>query len=547
MNRNIQPINFDKEPTTQVNEPLLNAYGFDLTDETRIGFTHGKLRFTIFGFRPTTQYDVLIATIKVAQHPHTNDAYTHIDKLDLFITNRLEKYCREAAFQLKEKEADIKTAMFSLREQLDKFRHDELKRTDTVKSITLSKHEQKEAMFYLTSDNILESVEGLLQQAGIVTEKEKAVQLFFILLSRHFEKPLHALLQGSPQLSKMLMDVVGACVPDEQIHTYTSMAPSSMYYNTNKKSWKNNVLYITSIDKHFKGANTIKEFIENGILKRYTTEANYHTGQIYGSSKVIEGAISLMAYSNDEAMNRKFFEECFLIRLDENEKNKAALLEHYKKECGGIIDIGKQEQAVHTLRNIQRFIKPMRVVIPYAMELELPSSVNQQLRSLPQLLTFIQSVTLLHQHLLPKKQDSYGQEYIEATTEHLQAALELFKSIAISQGDKLSPTQRSFLERLKTDLNDKEKTFKLSDAMKVMEMSSSSFYREFNALKELGYVIVCGGNKKKGIDYKISDWNDYQELQGITESWKEKMNGIQIEVSQDSQKFPKKQKRLKRA
>lgn len=542
-------IKFDKATATPVREAFLNSYGFDLTDENIIGFTKGNLKFTIMGFVATNQYDTLNATIKVALIPHVNDEYTYIQRFDLFNVDKLNTYSRDATAQLKvNDEAEVRSALYSLREKLDKYRHDELKNTNRAAPTNILVHEQNEAMQYLQTDNILDSIEGLLAQAGIVTEKEKALLLFFILLSRHFDKPLHALLQGSPQLSKMLMNVVASCVPEEQIHSYTSMSASTLYYTKNKNNWKNNVLHLTSIDRHFKGANTIKEFIENGILKHATTESSYQTGHLYASRKVVEGAICLMAYCNDEVMNKKFFGECFLICVNETETNKAEMLEYLKKECVGAVDRFKQRDAIRKLKNIQRLIKPIRVVIPFAMDLKLPEGTPQQLRTLSQLLTFIKSIALLHQHLLPKKRDNYGTEYIEATTEHLQIALELFKSVIITQGDRLNPSQRNFMEGLKMHLKSDEKTFKLPDMIKALGMSSSSFYREFNELKELGYVVVAGGNKKKGLDYRIAEWSDYQQLQDSVNMWS---NGLKTlkggSFPEDSQKFSKKQKRLKRA
>lgn len=542
-------IKFDKNTAIPVRDTLANSYGFDLTDENLIGYATGKLKFTIMGFRATNRYDMLVATIKVALIPHINDEYTYIQKLDLFHVDRLNTYSRSATAQLKlNTEVEMKSALYTLREKLDKYRHDELKNTDRrLLKPAVSIHEQKEAMVFLTTDNILDSIEGLLAQAGIVTEKEKAILLFFILLSRHFDKPLHALFQGSPQLSKMLMEVVGSCIPDEQIHSYTSMSTSSLYYTKNKNNWKNNVLYLTGIDRRFKGANTVKEFIENGILKHATTESSYQTGHLYASSRIVEGAISLMAYCNDEVMNRKFFEECFFIRVNETETNKSEMLEYLKKECVGTIDTFKQRDAIRKLKNIQRLIKPMKVVIPFAMDVKLPEGTPQQLRSLPQLFTFIKSVALLHQHLLPVKRDNYGAEYIEATPEHLQIALELFKGIIVTQGDRLNPSQRNFLERLKMHLKSSEKNFRIPEVMKALGMSSSSFYREFNELKGLGYVVAAGGNKKKGIVYQISEWNDYQQLQEGVNKWSNELKTVKtISFPKNSRKFPEKQKGLKR-
>lgn len=188
----------------------------------------------------------------------------------------------------------------------------------------------------------------------------------------------------------------------------------------------------------------------------------------------------------------------------------------------------------------------MKVVIPFAMDVKLPEGTPQQLRGLPQLFTFIKSVALLHQHLLPVKKDNYGVEYMEATPEHLQIALELFAGIIITQGDRLNPSQRNFPERLKMHLKS-TKNFRIPEVMKALGMSSSSFYREFNELKELGYVVAASGNKKKGIVYQISEWNDYQQLQDSVNDWSNELKTVKtISFPKDSRKFPKKQKGLER-
>lgn len=541
---NINKIVFDKATTIQVNDALLNPYGFDLNDLNQIGFTFRKLRFTLFGFKPTNHYETLIATIKVTHSPHERDEYTYIQRIDLYNIDKLDSFCRAATQQLQLGTInEIKNAVHTLRERLERYRLDEVKNLAGVKpKINLTSIEQQEALNYLKSDNILDVVEGLLEQAGIVTEKEKALQVFFTLLSRHFEKPLHILLQGSTQLSKMLLDVIVPCIPEEQIHAYTSMSASSLYYTKHKSMWKNSVLYLSNIDNHFKGAGTIKEFIENGILKRYTTETDYQTGQLYASNKIVEGGISMIAYCNDENMYQRFFEECFAIRLDENPINQQALLEFYKMECAGLVDKSNQQEAIIKLKNIQRCIKPIRVVVPFAMKLDLPKNLQGQLKTLPQLLTFIKSVALLHQYLLRKKRDEQG-EYIEATLEHLQIALDLFKGHVITQGDNLSLKQRNLLEWLKNHVESQDKTFTIPQVLKSRKMSSSDFYREFTALKERGYVLHAGGNKKKGIQYSISDWSDKTEWENSVKVWIEKLKAM--EVSQVSQKFPKDYGKLK--
>lgn len=520
-------VKFDRKTAQSIEEPLANSYGLDLRDENLIGFQTGNIRFTVMGFRASTQYDTLIATVKVALHPHIYDDYTNVQKIDLYSNDRVNTYCRTSAQRLKVNEEDVKKAMYSLRERLERYRNDAVRNIESsVRKAFVSDKEQKQAMQYLKSDNLMDSIEGLLKQAGVVTEMQIGLQLFFILLSRHFDRPLHVLFQGSTRISRLLMDAVSQTVPEEELHARTSMSAGSMYYTRTRSYWKNKVLYLPYIDKQFRSASTIKEFIENGFLKRHTTESDYQTKQLYASTKMVEGAICLMGYCDDDAFNARFFEECFFIRVSENDKNRTDITRHIKMESGGLLDLQEKEDAIRQLRAIQQMISPMKVKIPFAMELCLPDKVYNPLRGLPQLFTFIKSVALLHQHQLKKKTDEDGGKYIEATPEHLEIAIDLFRSIVVSQGDYLTQGQRSFLEKLKTYVKDKDKSFKISGAMRELGMSKSSFYRMFDDVKSMGYVVRSGGTKDKGIDYRITEWDDYQQLVSGADSWKKQLKTI---------------------
>lgn len=520
-------IKFDRKTAQAVEEPLANSYGLDLTDLNAIGFQTGNLKFTVMGFRPSNQYNTLMAMVKVAMHPHIQDAYIYIQQIDLFIPDRVNTYCRTASHQLRVNEEEVKNALYSLRRRLDEYRNAAVKNLEgAVKKVSVSSAEQKQAIEYLKSDNLMDSIEGLLKQAGVVTETQIGLQLFFILLSRHFEKPLHILLQGSPQLSRLLMDAVSLTMPEEELHKRTSMSAGAMYFTRSKNYWKNKVLYLTSIDKQFRGASTIKEFIENGILSRHTTESDYQTRQLFATNKTVEGAISLMGYCDDETFNARFFQECFFIRVNENDKNRAELAKHIKMESGGLLDTTEQEDAIRLLRTIQRMITPIKVVIPFAMELSLPADVQNQFRGLPQLFTFIKSVALLHQHQVKKKTNARGEKYIEATPEHLEIAIGLFRSIVVGQGDYLTQSQRCFIEKLKKYVKEKDKPFKIPGAMRALRMSSSAFYRMFDALKAIGYVVRSGGDKKKGIEYTISEWDDYTQLLAGADAWCKQLKSI---------------------
>lgn len=533
-----------QQDSIELQQTQLNSCGLEVSTENVMQFSVGNLLFQILGFISTKQFETLPATVKVCLCPHIHAEYTYVLRLNLYDNDRINFFCRSAAFNLKLNEAEIKKGICLLREKLEKHRLDEVKHNANKKTETpLSKKEIDQAREILKADNLLECIEGLLKQAGIVTERENALRLFLILLSRHFEKPLHVLLQGSTQLSRMLLDTITSAIPVNQLHEQTSMSASSMYYTRDKDYWKNKVLCMSSIEKNFKGAGTIKEFIENNFLKRQTTEADYITRQLYASDKIVPGPICLLGYCDDETLNNRFFQECFFIHLTETEQNRAELLDHLKMDSAGFTDIQGQEQSKRTLREIQRQIKPIRVVIPYAMELQIPEKVFQPLRSMSQLLTFIKVVALLHQHQLKPKKDFNGVEYIEATPEHLEIAISLFKSILITQSDLLSLHQRSFFEKIKKYLKEPDKTFKVSELIRELGISRSVFYREFNSLVEIAYIMRSGGNKKTGVIYKLAQWDDYELIQNGMKILDEQLKKIKESgIPQVSQKIPSKTK-----
>ncbi|MFO0434624.1 MAG: hypothetical protein ACK5ZT_05200, partial [Sphingobacteriaceae bacterium] len=345
------------------------------------------------------------------------------------------------------------------------------------------------------------------------------------------------------QLSKRLLETLSESIPSNQIRKQTSISKTPIYYTGDKNFYKHKVLYLTSIETDFKGAFSIKEFIENNLLRRLTAEADSKTRQWKSANKIVNGPICLFGFSEHEKMNQKYFQECLFVRLEETKQNRAEMEHYMKLESSGQINLEEQARAKRILKEIQNQLQAKRVIIPFALELNLPESVFQPLRSLSQLLTFVQSVALLHQHTLKTKTDASGREYIEATPEHLETAIKLFKEILISKSDILTLSQRNFLERLKMTVKDKKTSFKLPELIQKMRISKSAFYRDFNSLVESGFVIPTGGNKKEGISYQVANWEEYDVLKQSMNILNEQIKRIkEMGFPQVSQKFPKQQK-----
>lgn len=523
------------------------TFGLDLSEMGVVAYQTGGFLFEAFGFSINNSYTTLPVTLKVCLHPHIHEAYVFYGNINLYDNNAVNHYCREAAQKLQKNVEELQRAVGAFRDRLEKYKRAKaLLSTEEEKDCPASIEEQKEAKAILKSNNLLQRIEELLIQAGIGTESKNALRLFLVLLSRQLDKPLHVLLQGSTQLSRRLLETLSETIPSNQIRKQTSISKTPIYYPTDKNYYKNKVLYLTSIETDFKGAYSIKEFIENNLLRRLTAESDSKTRQWKSTNKIVKGPICLFGYSENEKMNQKFFQECLFIRLEETRQNRAEMEHYMKLESSGQINLEEQARAKRILKEIQNQLQAKRIIIPYALQLELPENIFQPLRSLSQLLTFVQSVALLHQHTLKTKTDASGREYIEASVEHLETAIELFKDVLISRSDILTLAQRNFLERLKIAVKDENASFKIPELIQKMRISKSAFYRDFNSLVESGFVIQTGGNKKEGVSYQVANWEEYDALKQSMNILDEQIKRIkEMGFPQVSHKFPKQQKTSK--
>ncbi len=80
-----------------------------------------------------------------------------------------------------------------------------------------------------------------------------------------------------------------------------------------------------------------------------------------------------------------------------------------------------------------------------------------------------------------------------------------------SKSDELTKAARLFLERLKTQVKNGE-VFYTQEIRKKLRISSSTIHRHIRELKVNGYLKYKGGNKFRGYEYQIADYQEYDQL-----------------------------------
>ena len=186
---------------------------------------------------------------------------------------------------------------------------------------------------------------------------------------------------------------------------------------------------------------------------------------------------------------------------------------YQQKASAGTINASEEMAITEQLKNVQRLLRPIKVVNPFAEIIDLPDEVFKPRRTLLLLLSFIETITYYHQYQRPAKKDSQsGLDYIETTKEDIEAAFSLMKEVLFSKSDELTKASRTFLEGLKKNTKSGE-IFYANQLRKKLRIPSSTLKRYLYELVRNGYIKIKGGSKYRGFEYEIVDYDEYQELQ----------------------------------
>lgn len=181
----------------------------------------------------------------------------------------------------------------------------------------------------------------------------------------------------------------------------------------------------------------------------------------------------------------------------------------------GKIDSDTEDASRHLLQDVQRILKPIKVINPFAEFLELPQSVFKPRRTNSHYLQFIEAITFYKQCQRHKQYDKQtGEEYIETEIEDIEQANELIHEVLLRKSDELNGATRNYLENVKNYLEQKGNLrFTASEIRRTLRIKKTTQWRYHKQLFD-SYLIIK--DKKKGENqtyYKLNNHNQYKELQ----------------------------------
>ena len=356
----------------------------------------------------------------------------------------------------------------------------------------------------LKQNNLLQEINKLIEQSGIVGEANSRLLLFIIASSYKTKQPLHAIVQGSSGSGKThLISKIADLIPQEDVLRFTRITESSLY-NWGEYDLVNKLLIIEDLDGLKEEALfAMRELISNQRLSS-SVSIKDKKGNIKSVKKEVKGVFSSLSATTKGEIYEDNMSRSFLLAVDESQDQTDKIINYQNKRIAGEINENTQEKAKEQLQKILRALKVEEVQNPYATQIQLPENVHKKRRLNEMFQSIIKQITIINQY----QRRTQNNKLVTEITDVEEAVEILFESI-ILKIDELDGSLRQFFERLK-------KKFKTDDFTRFEAMEATGFKKTqlqyyINQLVQLEYIKQYG-HVNKGYKYKIFHFDDIQSV-----------------------------------
>ena len=478
-----------------------------------------ELRIEVLGGIKITGLDRLKVTLKVQHKEKLTQPVWH--SLDLYNHGQREQAINTITEVLETATSATSTTLAELTTQLENYRLQRIeslqKKPDTVKELTHA--QRKAAITELQKPNLLQRTSQLISLSGIVGETSNALVAYLVYCTRKQTIPLHVMFLGASGSGKTyLQEKISELIPEEDKIEITQITENALYY-FKQEELKHKLLLIEDLDGAMTVFYPLRELqTKRKISKTVTLKDN--KGNLKTITLTVEGPVSVSGCTTKEKIYEDNANRCILLYTDMSKDQDKKINEYQTSLAGGEINREREQQYKELFQNMQRVLRPINIINPYAKWIQLPEQVFKPRRTMTLLLGFIEGVTFYHQYQRDIKKDGSGQHYIETTITDIEQAFALLKDVLFSKSDELSQATRSFFESLKSHVHQQGiPSFKAQDIRRAFRLEPRSIQRYMRELAQYGYVKrIYGGKGRAGFEYSIVSTEEYRQLKTAIDS-----------------------------
>ncbi|VAW29366.1 DNA primase, partial [hydrothermal vent metagenome] len=353
--------------------------------------------------------------------------------------------------------------------------------------------------------------------SGLVGEERNAMIAYITYTGRKREKPLHIMCLGVSGSGKTyLQEKIGELIPEEDKLEITMLSENAFYY-FGKEELKHKLILIEDLDGAENVLYPLRELqSKRKISKTVTLKDN--KGNLKTITLEVNGPVSVSSCTTKEKIYEDNANRCILLYIDAGKTQDKRISDYQKAESAGKVNYRSENQIKDRFKNIQRTLKPINVVNPYAQLIDLPEEVFKPRRTLTMLLSFIETITYYHQYQRTIKAGTETRgRYIKSTVADVEHGFRLMRDVLFRKSDELSGACRSFFEELKEyvsseGLPKEEPTFYKREIRAHLRMNPNNLKRYLRELLAYGHIKVTGGSKYRGYEYSMVNEAEYNEL-----------------------------------
>lgn len=497
---------------------IVNGYKISYTGIAGVFYVVGNLPMDLGNLRVSLQI-VAHATQK-----------KHRLKVDLFDFGSVQSQCGELSekqgFDFQELETDFLQLTDLLEQHREALFEAEINPvTDRYSEKELTPQAHEKAVEFLSKPQLLENINKLLEQNGIVGEEQNRMVLFVLASSYKMPYLMHAIVQGSSGEGKShLINGIAQCMPQEDVMNMTRITSKSLYHYRDKELI-NKLIVIQDFDGLDEEAQYAFREMQSAKFLTSSTVVKDIFGNNRGRIKQVQAHFASMTTTTKAEVYYDNMSRSVILGVDESQAQTMRIIAIQNKKLAGKGNNENELQATQLLRNAMRVLKSYEVINPFADKLILPLEAKMLRRLNSQFQNFVSQITILHQY--QRKTDSKGR--LIATKEDVKSAVDIFFSSIIIKVDELDKSTRQFFENLKgyvkSQKNGTTHRFTNREIRQKLNISKTSSFRYMLLLQELEYIQAIEGSVNRGFKYVISYWDNMEKLKSKIK----KELGVQLE------------------
>jgi hypothetical protein len=375
--------------------------------------------------------------------------------------------------------------------------------------VEIPEREREEALLVLRTPNLLDEVLADFERVGFVGEENALLACYLATISRFLEEPLGIFIVSRSGAGKSsLQDAVCDFVPEEFLAKYTRITGQALFYK-DPDSLVHKVLAVDEERGATDASYSLRILQSAQMLSIAATRTDPQSGHLRTEEYRVKGPVAIfLTTTAPEALDYETRNRFVQVGIDESPEQTRRILERQRQmdTLEGVLM--RQEARAIRLKhqNMQRLLRPLQVVNPYAHLLSYPDHLLQMRREQRKYLALIKAIALLHQYQREVKKERRGDmevEFIEVIPSDIALANHLAREVLGHGLDELAPPTRELLRHLVRMAATHGRRFTREDVKRATAWSYSAVRIHLGHLVNLEYVVLASGGNGRRMSYEL--------------------------------------------